>query len=169
MRKDVFSEAENEKHKREIASLCRAAERTTRWANKSENTKIGFDPVKEPDRCISTRAHIGAKTKKMQARVKNYEKRMEREIEEKKGLLADIERPVDLKLQPLSYHKERLVYAKQFSARYEPKGKDVLRNLDFELKRGERVFLYGKNGCGKSTLIKAILRDRRKRCCLRQV
>ncbi|MCI7107168.1 MAG: ATP-binding cassette domain-containing protein [Agathobacter sp.] len=158
-RKDAFSEAENEKHKREIASLQRAAGRTSRWADKSENSKIGFDPLKEPDRCISTRAYIGAKTKKMQARVKSYEKRMEREIQEKEGLLADIERPVELKLQPLTYHKERLIYARQFSAGYDPEGEHVLQSLDFELKRGERVFLHGANGCGKSTLIRAILGD----------
>ena len=63
----------------------------------------------------------------------------------------DIERPVELKIQPLSYHKERLIYAKQFSVGYEPEGEDVLRNLDFELKRGERVFLHGANGCGKKS------------------
>lgn len=159
-RKDAFSETENEKHKKEIASLQRAADRTLRWAVKSENSKIGFDPDKEHDRCISTRAYIGSKTKKMQARVKNYEKRIGREIEEKEGLLADIERPVELKIQPLSYHKERLIYARHFSASYEPEGEAVLDNFDFELKRGERVFLHGANGCGKSTLIKAILGDK---------
>ena len=53
-------------------------------AQQNENTKIGYDPKKEPNRDISTRAYIGAKTKKMQSRVKSYEKRMQREIEEKK-------------------------------------------------------------------------------------
>ena len=44
-----------------------------------------------------TRSYIGAKTKKMESRVKNYEKRIEREIKEKEGLLQDVENPVDLK------------------------------------------------------------------------
>ena len=68
---------------------------------------------------------------------------MEREIQEKEGLLQDIEQPVSLKLMPLSYHKED----------------DVLKNLTFELVQGERVFLHGENGCGKSTLIKTILQQ----------
>lgn len=41
--------------------------------------------------------------------------------------------------------------------RYESAGEDVLNNLTFELVQGERVFLHGENGCGKSTLIKTIL------------
>jgi ATPase subunit of ABC transporter with duplicated ATPase domains len=49
-RKDQFSEAENEKHLREIALLKRAADQSSRWALKSENSKIGFDPIKEHDR-----------------------------------------------------------------------------------------------------------------------
>ena len=48
---------------------------------KNESSKIGFDPVKEHDRSIATRSFIGAKTKKMQARVKSFEQRIGREIE----------------------------------------------------------------------------------------
>ena len=80
---DAFAVAENEKHMKEIGKLRAAADRSSRWADKNENTKIGFDPIKENDRSISTRSFIGAKTKKMQSRVKNYEKRVDREIEEK--------------------------------------------------------------------------------------
>ena len=118
MRKDTFLQMENEKHLRQIGQLKRAAEQSARWAQQNENTKIGYDPKKEPNRDISTRAYIGAKTKKMQSRVKSYEKRMQREIEEKEGLLD---------------------------------------HLSFELRQGERIFLKGSNGCGKSTLIKNIL------------
>ena len=154
-RKDQFALAENEKHLQEIASLRHAADRSSRWAEKNENTKIGFDPIKEHDRCISTRAFIGAKTKKMQSRIAQYEKRMEREIEEKEGLLQDIEQTEKLHVQPLIYPKERLIFARNLCAGY-PGGGNVIRNLNFELLRGERVFLHGKNGCGKSTLLHLI-------------
>ena len=36
-------------------------------------------------------------------------------------------------------------------------GKPILKDFDFELKKGERVFLLGPNGSGKTTLIKLIL------------
>lgn len=156
-RKDQFSESENEKHFREIAALKRAVDQTSRWAKKSENSKIGFDPIKEHDRSIATRAFIGAKTKKMQRHVKQYEQRMEREIEEKEGLLQDIENPVQLKMNFLDYHKNTLIYTKDLSIKYEADSSAVLQNFNFEIKSGERVFLHGKNGCGKSTFIKAIL------------
>lgn len=43
--------------------------------------------------------------------------------------------------------------------RYESAGEDVLNSLTFELVQGERVFLHGENGCGKSTLVKTILQQ----------
>ena len=157
MRKDAFSQAENEKHKKEINKLQKAAEQTRQWADKSERSKIGFDPVKENDRCISTRAYIGSKTKKMQSRVKQMEERIDREIEEKEGLLQDIENPVDLKLFPLTHHKEVLISAGEYGLQYETQEKPMFSKLNLEIKQGERVFLNGKNGCGKSSLIKQIL------------
>ena len=152
---DAFNRAENEKHLKEISKLKAAADRSSRWADKNEGTKIGFDPVKENDRSISTRAFIGAKTKKMQSRVKAYEKRIDREIVEKEGLLQDIERVSELKIHPLTHHKEILIDAKDLSLRYP--GKELFDGLTFQLKRGEKIVLTGENGCGKSSIIKAIL------------
>ena len=63
-RKDQFAQSENEKHLKEIGKLKKAAARTAQWADKSESTKIGYDPIKEHDRFLNTRAYIGAKTKK---------------------------------------------------------------------------------------------------------
>lgn len=62
-KKDNFAVAENEKHKKEISKLNEAAERVRNWSEKSENSKIGFAPIKENDRSISTRAYIGSKPK----------------------------------------------------------------------------------------------------------
>lgn len=155
---DAFAKAENEKHLKEIGKLKAAADRTGRWAEKNEGSKIGFDPIKENDRSISTRSYIGAKTKKMQARVKAYEKRVDRAIEEKEGLLQDIENVVDLKMLPLEYHKNILVDAQKLSLSY--KGSTPLfKELTFQIKLGDRIVISGHNGCGKSSIIKAILKN----------
>ncbi|MCR5510404.1 MAG: ATP-binding cassette domain-containing protein [Lachnospiraceae bacterium] len=154
---DAFHQAENEKHLKEIGKLKAAADRTGRWAEKSENTKIGFDPVKENDRSISSRSYIGAKTKKMQSRVKSYETRIDREIEKKEGLLQDIEKVTDLKVMPLTYHKEILVDAYDLGLQYEGSDRKLFEDLRFQVRRGERVVLSGENGSGKSSIIRAIL------------
>lgn len=156
-RKDAFSQMENEKHKKEIARLQQASRQLRQWADHNEQTKIGYDPVKEHDRCKSTRSYIGAKTKKMQRRVKQAEERIGKEIEEKEGLLQDIENPVDLKLFSLKHHKEVLITARKYGLAYPGAKTPVFDGLDFELRQGERVFLHGRNGCGKSSLIRAVL------------
>lgn len=160
-RMDAFHEAENEKHRKEIRRLNKAAERTREWADKNEQTKIGFDPVKEHDRCTGTRAYIGAKTKKMQSRRTQMERRIADEIEQKEGLLQDIERPADLKIMPMQHHKEVLISARDYGIAYcsgnQNSISEIFSDFNFELRRGERVFLHGENGCGKSSLIKAIL------------
>lgn len=156
-RKDQFAIAENEKHKKEIQKLNQSARRILEWAERSESAKIGFDPVVEHDRSIATRSYIGAKTKKMQSRVTQMEKRISREIEEKEGLLQDLESPADLKLMQLIHHKNTLVNVKEYSLRYADASSQVFSDLTFTINRGDRIALTGKNGCGKSTLIREIL------------
>lgn len=155
-RRDLFAQTENEKHRKEIRKLRAAADRSRQWADKSEKSKIGFDPVKDPDHGAK-RAYIGMKTKKMQSRVKQVERRLDREIQEKEGLLEDIEQVDDLRLTPLTHHKDCLVRAKEYGLRYAGTEKWVFEDLDFTVCRGERVFLNGENGCGKSSLQKAVL------------
>ncbi|MGN0316166.1 MAG: ribosomal protection-like ABC-F family protein [Fusicatenibacter sp.] len=156
-RMDQFRREEDEKHRKEIGKLKQAAERTMKWAENNERTKIGFHPVEEHDRSIDTRAYIGAKTKKMQNRVKQMEKRVQREIEEKEGLLSDIEETVDLKLVTRTHHKQVLVNLQKYGVRYQDGENPVFTDLTFTIERGERVAIHGANGCGKSTLMKQIL------------
>ena len=156
-RADAFAKAENEKHMKEIGRMKSAMQQSQRWATKNENTKIGYDPIKEHDRSKNTRSYIGAKTKKMESRVKVFEQRMERNIQEKEGLLNDIEQIRDLRLSPMEHYKDRLVEARDLSLRYCDAEKEVFSGLNFEIRNGDRVFLQGRNGCGKTSLIKAIL------------
>lgn len=155
-RKDEFAKRENEKHRKTIGKLKEAAGQSKKWAEKNESSKIGFDPAKEHDRSIATRAYIGAKTKKMQSRVKQMEKRMEREIQEQEGLLQDIEEIAALKMEPLKYHKDRLAEARGYGLGY-PDSKVLFKELDFEIAQGKRIFITGRNGQGKSSLLKMIV------------
>ena len=155
-KRDAFELAENEKLKHEIAKMTEAARRTALWADKVEATKIGFDPKKEPDRFIGTRSYIAAKSKKMQQRSKSFRQRSESAIDEKKTLLKDLETQTELKLLPLTHHKEVYVECREFSCGYEA-GNAVVDHFNMKLGRGDRIVLQGNNGCGKSTLLKAIL------------
>ena len=160
-RKDQFAVGENEKHIKEIVKLRKSVARTGQWADKSEQTKIGFyrkAAVNEHERAVGMRAYIGSKTKKMQSRVKQMEKRINREIEEKEGLLVDLEQPVDLKIMPMEHYKKVLVKVEDYSVRYEGAKETVFSGVTFSVEKGERVVLHGENGCGKSTLLKMILK-----------
>lgn len=154
-RQDEFARRENEKHRKAIGKLKEAAGQSRKWADKNEDTKIGYDPVKEHDRPM--RDYIGGKTKKMQSRVKQMERRVEREIRQQEGLLQDIEEIPALKMTPLKHHKERLVSAENYGLEFGERGKVLFQDLDFEILQGERIFITGRNGQGKSSLLKMIM------------
>ena len=86
--------ARNEKLKGEIRRLEQAARRTSDWSDKVERTKYGSkNSGLRPDR-----GFIGHKSAKMMQRAKNIESRQQNAIQEKAGLLQDVERADSLKL-----------------------------------------------------------------------
>lgn len=156
-RRDQYEISENEKLKQEIKKMEESARKASAWAEKAENTKIGFNPLKEHDRFLDTRAYIGEKARRMQQRRKNLERRQQTAIREKEQLLKNLEQPAQLRLTPLTHHKETYIRIKDASVSYG--SHQVIRNFSMELKRGERILLQGKNGCGKSSILKMILHD----------
>lgn len=75
-------------------------------------------------------------------------------------MLKNLETVEDLKLFPLTHHKENLVVMEDCTLSYEGENvKNVLEHFSLKVKGGERIFLQGKNGCGKSSIIKAILME----------
>lgn len=161
-KQDAFELAENERLKKDIRRLTEAARRTSQWADKVEKTKIGIKSEKV-EKSIDRRAYVGEKSRRMQMRRKNLERRQNVEIEEKSKLLKNLETVEDLKLFPLTHYKEKLVIMEDVSLTYQGKNqnKAVIEHFDLEVRQGERVFLQGRNGCGKSSVIRAILNQYR--------
>ncbi|MGN1433561.1 MAG: ribosomal protection-like ABC-F family protein [Ruminococcus sp.] len=152
-RQDNFELAENEKLKKEIKRLEKTARQKSEWADRSERKKIGFDPLKV-EKSLERRAYEGAKSKKMMKRSKQIEQRSIQAVEEKSKLLKNLEREDDLKIAPLEYVKNTLAEFENVAISYD--GRTVCSNVSFKIEKGDRIALCGKNGCGKSSIIKIL-------------
>lgn len=147
---DHFELAENEKLHKDIARLQAAAKRTSAWSEQVEKTKFGTrDSGLRPDR-----GYIGHKAAKMMKRSKSIETRQQTAIEEKSKLLKNIESSDRLKIAQADFYTDRLVELQQISIFYGQK--QACKDVSFTVEQGDRVALYGKNGSGKSSLIKLI-------------
>lgn len=155
--RDSFEFAENEKLKREIKSLEAAAKKASEHSDKIERTKIGFDPSKT-EKSTSRRASVAAKSKKLMNRAKAMETRIASDIDKKSALLRNIEQADSLKISPMKFHSARLLEVKNLAVEYD--GRTVCKNVSFEVMQGERIALCGKNGCGKSSVLKLILGEK---------
>ena len=97
--------AENERLMGDIRRFRNAAQQSSTWADRVEATKIG-GAIDSADRMKNSRSYVAAQSAKMQQRRKNLERRQQNAIEEKSGLLKNIERNDALLIHPLSYRKE---------------------------------------------------------------
>ncbi|RSL78428.1 hypothetical protein CEP51_008215 [Fusarium floridanum] len=59
---------------------------------------------------------------------------------------------------PVTWPTQGLVQMCNITARYKPKGPDVLRNVSLTLQPGQRVGIVGRTGAGKSSLVLALFR-----------
>lgn len=146
-RQERFELGENAKLHGEIKRLTSAARRASGWSDRVEGSKYSDESV--------DRGFIGHQSAKMMKRAKVLEKRRSAAIAEKETLLKNVEQSFPLKLSPLSFRLPRLVFGADFSPVYD--GAPVFKPMDFEIRRGERIALTGKNGAGKSSLIKVLL------------
>ena len=144
---DEFELNENDKLKKDIKRLSQSAERTKNWSDKVEDSKIGSH--------AGDRGFIGHKAAKMMKRSISIQNRIQSAIDEKEKLLKNIEHADTLKLFPLTHYKDTILTAQNLTIEYD--SKIVIENLNFSIKNGQRIVLKGKNGSGKSSIIKAIL------------
>lgn len=91
----------------------------------------------------------------MMKRSKNIEARQQNAIEEKSKLLKNTETAENLKIHPLEYRSSKLVELKDVAVIYD--NKTVCAPVSFTVNQGDRIVLDGKNGSGKSSLLKILL------------
>lgn len=150
---DNFEISKNEKLKKEIKRLSESAKRTAEWSDKAESRKIGFDPSKV-EKNISRRPTEAAKAKKMMSRSKAIQERKTSIIDDKSKLLKNIENSAELKLSPLKFHTQNLITVNKINVFYGEKL--VCENISFSVNEGDRISISGKNGSGKSSILKLI-------------
>lgn len=148
--RDNFELAENAKLQKEVKRLSDAAKRTADWSDKTEKSKKQpLESGLSPDR-----GYIGHKAAKMMKRSKTIESRRQTAAEEKSRLLKNIETADRLLIKPLAYHSGRLAELDKVFIYYGDRA--VCENVSFSVDYGDRIALRGKNGSGKSSVLKLI-------------
>ena len=150
-RQDNFELMQNEKLQKDIKRLNISSKNAANWSDKIEKSKYN---TTNSGSSID-RGYVGHQSAKMMKKSKVIEKRIEKSIEEKSNLLKNIDRNDSLKMVPLVSQKNPLIVAKDFKIKYD--NNPIFKKESFDIKNGDRVAIVGKNGIGKSSILKLII------------
>ncbi|WP_059053154.1 ribosomal protection-like ABC-F family protein [Paenibacillus senegalimassiliensis] len=149
-RQDQRELAENEVLRKDVKRLAEAAKRTGEWSQAVEKTKNGtrISGVK------ADKGYVSHKAAKMMKRSKSLEQRQQSAIEHKSKLLKSVETSESLKIAQMPYHKTQLAELGRVAIYYGQK--QASPDISFSIQQGDRIALTGKNGSGKSSILKLI-------------
>ncbi len=149
-RQDAFEQAENQRLQKDIKRLSAAAKRSAGWSDAVEKSK------NLPLSCgiSADKGYIGHKAAKMMKRAKAIEARQQAAVEQKSALLKNLETTETLKIAQVPYHATRLAALDEVCIFYGQT--QACPPVSFSIERGDRIALTGKNGSGKSSLLKLI-------------
>lgn len=150
-RQDNFELMQNEKLTKDIKHLEAAAKNTANWSDKVEKSKFNTNNSGSD----IDRGYVGHKSAKMMKRSKVLEQRIEKSIEQKSSLLNNMDRSDSLKIVPLQNNRNPVMIANQLQIKYQDKA--IFLPQTFEINQGDRIAITGKNGAGKSSILKLIL------------
>ncbi|MGM0921279.1 MAG: Lsa family ABC-F type ribosomal protection protein [Bacillota bacterium] len=150
-RQQEHEEATNERLEKDIGRLKQSSKRSAGWSNQVEASKNGTTNSGSK----LDKGFVGHKAAKMMKRSKNLEARQQKAIEEKSKLLKNVEKTEHLQLEPLEFKSKELIRLTDVSVMYD--GQIVNKPISFNVEQGDRIVLDGKNGSGKSSILKLIL------------
>ena len=128
---DNFEKTQNEKLIKDINRLETASKNTAKWSDKIEKTKYNNKSSEFVDR-----GYIGHQSAKMMKKSKVIEKRIEKSLETRKS---------------------PIIVADNLQIKYDDKA--VFNKIFFKIENEDRIAITGKNGAGKSSLLKLIMGD----------
>ena len=150
-RQDNFEIVQNEKLSKDINKLEIASRNTAKWSNEVEKSKY---KTNNSEKTID-RGYLGHKSAKMMKKSKVMEQRIQKAIDEKTNLLRNLDRNDTLKIIPLISNKTPLIVVNNLQIKYN--NKSIFKPISFEVNNGDRIAIVGKNGIGKSSVLKLIL------------
>lgn len=150
-KQDNFEIMQNEMLQKDISRLEISAKNTANWSNSVEKSKYKtIDSETSIDR-----GYVGHKSAKMMKKSKVIEERIQKEINEKSNLLKNVDINESLKMIPLESKKNHLVVANNLQIKYNDNA--IFSPISFEIKNRDRIAIVGKNGIGKSSILKLII------------
>ncbi|MGD6776998.1 Lsa family ABC-F type ribosomal protection protein [Sutcliffiella horikoshii] len=152
-RQQEHEEATNERLQKDIGRLKQASKQSAGWSNRVEASKNGTTNSGSK----LDKGFVGHKAAKMMKRSKNLETRQQKAIEEKSKLLKNVEKMDSLQLTQVEPKTKELLQLTDVSIMYD--GQRVNEPISFKVEQGDRIVLDGKNGSGKSSILKLILED----------
>ncbi|CAM3830514.1 Lsa family ABC-F type ribosomal protection protein [Mesobacillus zeae] len=150
-RQQEHEEATNQRLQKDMGRLKQSSKRAAGWSSQVEASKNGTTNSGSK----LDKGFVGHKAAKMMKRAKNLESRQQKAIEEKSKLLKNVEKTESLKLEPLEFQSNELIVLADVSVKYDDQV--VNKPISFNVEHGDRIVLDGKNGSGKSSILKLIL------------
>ena len=144
-RRELHEAAENEKLAEEIIQMEKTVKRNKFWASSLTGT---YNANASHGRCPSSREA------RLQKDALRKEKQVLDNIEEKKKLLQNVETIEALELAPLDFESENVLELDHIQVSYQ--NRQIIDDFNLTIHRGQRLALVGKNGSGKSSLLRLI-------------
>lgn len=141
------SQEKNESLKREISKKIDSFREKCDWSFAAEDKKEG----------ASDKGFMGAKAARLMKRAKNLEKRLLKDIDDKKSLVENFEKEYLLKFPKNDNRTKELIRVNNIGVSFDDK--ILIENFSLTIEKGERIAIIGPNGCGKSSILKKIISD----------